>query len=150
MKIVKRQSQVELIRRTVLQYNCNVSVPCQLSERELCELEKEFIILDEVSITAFDFSDSFNTAIEAKVTAEQEALQAKNVLEKKRFEAEQRVVTAKGEAEAIRIQVESISKQGGESYVQMKAIEKWDGKLPAQMIPNATVPFIELRKAEQK
>jgi len=31
----------------------------------------------------------------------------------------------------------------------MKAIEKWDGKLPQQMIPNATVPFIELRKAEQ-
>jgi len=113
-------------------------------------LKREFIIVDELSITNFDFSSSFNRAIEDKVTAEQQALQAKNILEKVKFEAEQRISQAKGEAEAIRIQVESISKQGGESYVQMKAIEKWDGKLPMQMIPNATVPFLELRSAEQQ
>jgi len=121
------------------------SIKSLLKER----LAKEYLILSEISIKDFDFSKSFNDAIEAKVTAEQQALQAKNVLEKSKYEAEQRIAQAKGEAEAIRIQVESISKQGGESYVQMKAIEKWDGKLPQQMIPNATVPFIELRKAEQ-
>ena len=109
-------------------------------------LAKEFIMVDEISITDFDFSKSFNQAIEAKVTAEQEALEAKNTLEKVKMEAEQRIAQATAEAQAIRIQAESISKQGGESYVQLKAIEKWDGKLPVQMIPNATVPFLDINQ----
>lgn len=107
-------------------------------------LAREFIIVDEVSITDFDFSKSFNDAIEAKVTAEQSALQAKNVLEQKKYEAEQTITTARAEAEKIRIQAESIAKQGGESYVKLKAIERWDGKLPEQMIPGSAVPFIDV------
>lgn len=109
-------------------------------------LAREHLILDELSIKDFNFSANFNKAIEAKVTAEQEALEARNVLEKVKFQAEQRVAQAKAEAEAIRIQAESIAKQGGESYVRLKAIEKWDGKLPVQMIPAGAVPFIDLNK----
>ena len=44
-------------------------------------LAKEFVLVDEFSIVDFNFSESFNTAIEAKVTAEQNALAAKNKLE---------------------------------------------------------------------
>jgi len=108
-------------------------------------LAKDGIILDEISITDFNFSSSFNQAIEAKVTAEQNALRAKNDLQKVKMEAEQRVAQAKAEAEAIRIQAESISAQGGAEYVQLKAIEKWNGILPTQMIPGGTVPFINLK-----
>lgn len=104
------------------------------------------IVVSDVSITNFDFSPSFNAAIEAKVTAEQQALQAKNLLEQKKYEAEQTVVTAKAQAEAIRIQAEAITQQGGANYVQLEAIKKWNGVLPAQMIPGATVPFINLTK----
>ena len=92
-----------------------------LSER----LAKEFIIVDELSIVNFDFSSSFNSAIEAKVTAEQNALAAKNKLEQVKFEAEQRISQAKGEAEAIRIQAEAITQQGGKDYVNLKWIEAW-------------------------
>ncbi len=109
-------------------------------------LQKEYIMVDEVSIVDFDFSAEFNRAIEAKVTAEQSALQSKNVLEQKKYEAEQTITTARAEAEKIRIQAESISKQGGQSYVQLKAIEKWNGVLPVQMIPNATVPFLDINQ----
>lgn len=109
-------------------------------------LQREYILVDEVSITDFDFSNEFNRAIELKVTAEQQALKAKNDLERVKMEAEQRIAQAKAEAEAIRIQAESISKQGGQSYVQLKAIEKWNGVLPVQMIPNATVPFLDLNQ----
>jgi len=109
-------------------------------------LKREYIAVDEVSITDFDFSNEFNKAIELKVTAEQQALKAKNDLERVKMEAEQRIAQAKAEAEAIRIQAESISKQGGQSYVQLKAIEKWNGILPIQMIPNATVPFLDLNQ----
>jgi regulator of protease activity HflC (stomatin/prohibitin superfamily) len=45
-----------------------------------------------VSLTDFQFSGSFAAAIEAKVTAEQEALQAKNVLEQIRYEAQQQII----------------------------------------------------------
>jgi len=103
------------------------------------------IIATEVLITNFDFSPSFNEAVEAKVKAEQDALASKNKLEQTKYEAEQKVVTATAEAESIRIQAEAVTSQGGADYVQLQAIQKWNGNLPAQMIPGATVPFLNLR-----
>ncbi len=102
------------------------------------------ILVSSVSIVNFNFSASFNEAIEAKVTAEQNALAAKNKLDQIKFEAEQRITTATAEAEAIRIQAQAIQSQGGAAYVNLKAIEKWDGKLPTQMIPGASVPFVNI------
>lgn len=102
------------------------------------------IIVTEVLITNFDFSPSFNEAVEAKVKAEQDALAAKNKLEQTKYEAEQKVVSATAEAESIRIQAEAVTSQGGADYVKLKAIEKWNGDVPSHMIPNATVPFIDL------
>lgn len=102
------------------------------------------IAIEKADVTNVDFSESFRHAIEAKVTAEQQALQAKNNLDKVKYEAEQRVTQAKAEAEAIRIQAEAITQQGGANYVQLKAVEKWNGVLPAQMIPGSAVPFISV------
>jgi regulator of protease activity HflC (stomatin/prohibitin superfamily) len=113
-----------------------------LSER----LSGRNIIVDELSITNFDFTDEYEKAVEAKQVAQQDALQAKNKLEQVKFEAEQRVAQATAEAEAIRIQAQAITQQGGEDYVNLKAVEKWNGMLPTQMIPNATLPFINLNK----
>lgn len=111
----------------------------------LIEKFKEgYIIVDEFSIINFDFSKSFNDAIEAKVTAEQNALAAKNKLEQTKYEAEQRVVAAKGEAEAIRIQAEAIQSQGGAAYVELKSIEKWNGNLPTYMMGNS-IPFVNIK-----
>jgi len=104
------------------------------------------IILDEFSITNFAFSQQFDKAIESKQTAVQEALKAKNDLERVKMEAQQKIEQARAEAERIKIQAESISKQGGAEYVNLKAVEKWDGKLPQQMIPGSTLPFINLNK----
>lgn len=111
----------------------------------VARLEKMFINVDGVNIVNFDFSPQFNAAIESKVTAEQNALAAKNKLEQVKFEAEQRVTQAKAEAEAIRIQAEAITQQGGENYVQLQAIEKWNGTVPTYMMGSA-VPFINLQK----
>lgn len=109
-------------------------------------LATEYIQVTEVSIVNFDFSPSFNEAIEKKVTAEQNALAAKNKLEQVKFEADQRVAQAQAEAEAIKIQAQAIQQQGGENYVQLQAISKWDGKLPTSMIPGGAVPFLNLTK----
>jgi len=107
--------------------------------------EKE-VILTKFSITNFTFSAEFTKSIEAKVTAIQNAEAAKNKLEQTKYEGEQQIVTAKAQAETIRIQAEAINSQGGADYVNLKAVERWNGILPVQMIPGATVPFINLTK----
>ena len=104
------------------------------------------ILIDQMSITNFQFSKDFADAIEAKVVATQQALKAENDLRRITVEAAQRIATAKGEAEAIRIQAASISAQGGEAYVHLKAIEKWDGKLPTYMTSGAAMPFVSIPK----
>ncbi len=78
-----------------------------------------------LSITDFDFSPDFNKAIEDKVTASQEALTEKNNRDKKQYLADQIVITAKANAEAIKIKAEAINQQGGEAYVRLQWIEAW-------------------------
>lgn len=80
-----------------------------------------------VSIINFAFSESFNQAIEAKVTAEQNALAAKNKLDQIKYEAQQTVATAQAQAEAIKIQAQAINSQGGADYVALQKVQKWDG-----------------------
>lgn len=111
----------------------------------LKRLEKYFVV-DEFSIVDFSFSDEYEKAVEAKQVAQQNALKADNDLQRIKKEADQRVAQAQAEAQAIKIQAEAITQQGGKDYVQLKTVEKWDGKLPTQMIPGGTIPFIELNK----
>jgi len=58
------------------------------------------IITETVSITNFQFSETFTAAIEAKVAAEQAVLEATNKLERVKVEAQQAQAAAKGEADA--------------------------------------------------
>jgi len=58
------------------------------------------IVTETVSITNFQFSETFTAAIEAKVAAEQAVLEATNKLERVKVEAQQRQAEAKGEADA--------------------------------------------------
>lgn len=122
------------------------AVKIEMKNYMQARLESQGIYVDDISITNFAFSENFEKSIEQKVTAEQEALTAKNKLEQTKFEAEQQLTKARAEAESIRIQAEAVTQQGGKDYVQLKAVEKWDGKLPNQMIPGATVPFLDLTK----
>lgn len=98
-------------------------VKAQLTQR----LAANDILVTAISITDFKFSDSFNTAIEAKVTAQQNALAAQNKLAQVQFEAQQTVATAKAQAEAIQIQAQAINSQGGADYVALQKIKAWDG-----------------------
>lgn len=110
-------------------------------------LAKYSIVVEDIQITNFSFSPAFDKAIELKQTAEQSALKAKNDLQRIRIEAEQKISMAEAEAKAIEIQSLAVKAQGGEGYVQLKAIEKWDGKLP-QYSGSAAVPFIQLKPAQ--
>src|SRR3990172_510045 len=96
------------------------------------------IIVDGFNIIDFSFSRGFNEAIEAKQMAEQSALKAKRDLDRIKIEAEQKITQAKAEAEGQRLQRETISP----TILQLRAIEKWDGKFP-QVIGGA-MPFIDI------
>lgn len=103
------------------------------------------ILVQNVSITNFDFSKSFNEAIEKKVTAEQDALAAKNKLEQVKYESEQTVVAAQGVAEAQRIKAAALQSQGGEALVRLTLAEKWNGVLPTTMVPGQSIPFLNIK-----
>lgn len=77
------------------------------------------IIITNISIADIRYSESFDKSVEAKVVAEQRALEAKANLEQKRYEAE-----------AIRAQAEAIKSAGGAEYVQLEWIKKWNGVMP--------------------
>lgn len=96
-------------------------------------LENYGIQIQLFNIVNFDFSKSFNDAIEAKVTAEQDALTQKNKLEQVKYESEQKIVAAEAQAKAIEIQAKAIQQQWGAEYVKLKWIEKWNGQLPTTM-----------------
>lgn len=106
-------------------------------------LSQDFVLVEDLAIVNFDFSESFNAAIEAKVTAEQQALAAKNKLEQVKFEAQQKIETAKAEAEAIRIQAQALAHN--QELVKLKAVEKWNGVLPNTMLPNGALPLLDLK-----
>lgn len=85
------------------------------------------IDIEIFNIITFEFTDEYNAAIEAKQTAQQNALKAEQDLQRIKVEAEQTVAKAQAEAEAYRLKSEQITPQ----MIAMEYIDKWDGKLPA-------------------
>lgn len=109
------------------------------------------IVVDDFSIVNFKFSQQFEQAIEAKQTAEQLALKAQRDLERIKIEADQKVASAKAEAESLRLQKENVTPQLiklRQIEASIKAIEKWDGHLPK--INSGAVPFIDLKSLEKE
>jgi prohibitin 2 len=100
--------------------------------------------VDAFSIVEFSFSKIFVDAIESKQTAEQLALKAQRDLERIKIEAEQKITSARAEAEALRLQRSNISADLIELRkieANIKAIDKWNGVLP-QVTGNGAIPFI--------
>jgi len=109
-------------------------------------LTKHDVVIDEFSIVNFQFSKSFNEAIEAKTTAEQLKLKADRDLQRIRVEAEQKIASAEAEAKSLAMQKQEVTGELlrlREVENQRRAIEKWDGKLPTY-IAGGAVPFIQV------
>lgn len=92
-----------------------------------------------VAINNFDFSQSYNDAIEKKAVAEQEVATAKNQQQKAKIEAETKIIKAKSEAEANKNLEKSLSPE----ILQQKFIEKWNGQLPTVTSGNS---FLDVSK----
>jgi regulator of protease activity HflC (stomatin/prohibitin superfamily) len=108
------------------------------------------VIVDELNIVSFEFAKSFNDAIEAKQVAAQRVQQSLREQERAKVEAETRVITAQGEAQAVltraRAAAEAQTLQRStlsELYVNFLAVDKWDGKVP-QVTGTGGTPLIQL------
>ena len=114
-----------------------VDVVAGLQER----LDRRFFQNITFQFINIDYSDKFEGAIEDKVIAEQKAQEAVNNTKRIKEEAEQKLISAKAEAEAMEIKSEALSKNKG--LTEYEAVQKWDGKLPQYMLGNST-PFVNL------
>lgn len=120
------------------------AVSSEMKEALKARLLESNIAVDAFSIMDFSFSQTFTDAIEAKQTAEQNALKAKRDLDRIKVEAEQTIAAATAEAEALRLQKMNISPDLIELRkieANLKAIEKWNGILP-EVTGAGAIPFI--------
>jgi regulator of protease activity HflC (stomatin/prohibitin superfamily) len=106
-------------------------------------LADKSIDVTRFEITNFEYSTQFNKAVEAKVIAQQRAIEETNRTEQIKQQAMQKVIGAKAEAESMQIRAQAL--EANPKLVDWEAVQKWDGKLPVQMLGNA-VPFIQLTK----
>lgn len=105
------------------------------------------MVLDEINITEFKFSEEFDRAIEQKQIAEQQALKSKLDLERIKIEKEQEITRAQAQAEALRLQKQEVTPELiklREIEAQLEAIKKWDGKLPN--VTGGATPFVNVGK----
>lgn len=138
----------ETIKSVISQYTAEElvtkrsEVALQINEVLNDKLNTYGISSVSVAINNFDFSVTYNQAIENKVVAEQEAETAKNQLEKAKVEAETKKVVAQGEADANAILEKSLT---NEILIQ-QYIEKWDGSLPLVSSDGNIIDISELLK----
>ena len=110
------------------------------------------ILVENVFITDFKFSDAFESQIEQKVVAFQKYLTEQNNLRAVRVIANQNVVQAEaaaraniakasGESQAIKIITSQL--RSSPEYLQWQAINRWNGQLPYASGSGA-VPFFQL------
>jgi prohibitin 2 len=125
-------------------------------------MKRHGLVIDEFSITNFHFSETFDTAIEQKTVAEQQKLKAERDLDRIKVEAEQRIAQARAEAESAKLAAEAqaIGLKAQRDAVtpelielrrveaQLRAIEKWDGRLPN--VSGGAMPFIQVSPDEKK
>ncbi|MBE9096222.1 prohibitin family protein [Tychonema sp. LEGE 07203] len=103
-------------------------------------LEPYGVIVRDVSLINFGFSPEFSKAIEAKQIAEQEAKQAEFTVKKATQDARAQINRAKGQAEAQRLQRQTLTSE----ILQQQAIEKWNGQFPTVMGGGGTLPLINI------
>lgn len=83
------------------------------------------------NIVNFEFSEEFNKAVEAKQTAQQNALKAQQDLERIEIEAKQQVTQAQAEADSIRLIQETL--KTSPEYIEYIKWSNWNGELPKVM-----------------
>lgn len=99
-----------------------------------------------ISLVNFGFSPEYQKAIEQKVISVQQTAKAEQDLRRIEVEAKSRIAQAEGEAKAISIQAQAIQSNGGQNYVQLQWIEKWNGQLPTTVLNGSQGMMLNMGK----
>merc|ERR1712241_1141910 len=120
-----------IIHETLKSVIAEFSAQSLLTEREkvsdrirkdLEERARDFhIILDDVAITDTQFSPLFTQSIENKQIAQQQAFQAKFIVQQAMEEKKQKIVSAEGEAQSATLIGEALKKNP--AYLKLQRIE---------------------------
>lgn len=133
-------------------------------------LKDDPILVDSVQVENIIFSDAYEKSVEARMQAEVEVQTQKQNLDKEAISAKIAVTRAqgaadsklaearadgeatriRGQAEADAIKARAAALAQNENLVELTKAEKWDGKLPTTMIPNTTLPFMNMNDSEKK
>ena len=124
------------------------------------------IFIESVQIENIDFSDAYEDSIEARMLAEVEVQKVKQNAEREKVTAEITVIQAqaeadaqlarataeaeatriRGEAEASAIKAKAEALKDNAGLIALIQAERWNGALPTTMIPDSTVPFMDVVK----
>lgn len=122
------------------------------------------VIIESIQIENIDFSKAYEKSVEDRMRAEVDVETQKQNLEKEKVsadikvtqaeaEAKSQIARAKAEAEGIRLVGEASAEviksranalANNAQVVELTRVEKWNGVLPTSMVPNSTIPFLEL------
>lgn len=103
------------------------------------------------TISDFRYPSSIMAAMNGKMQATQQAMQAENELRRTRAEEEKKVIAAEARLKAADFDAQATKLKGASLaanplVLQEMAIEKWDGHLP--QVSGGSVPFINLQSAK--
>lgn len=87
--------------------------------------------------------DAVLEQINKKIANEQAALAAQANVATATADANARIAKATGDAKAIQVEAEAI--RTNPEIVKLRAVEKWDGKLPTYTGGNGPLPFLDLK-----
>jgi regulator of protease activity HflC (stomatin/prohibitin superfamily) len=127
------------------------------------------IVIEDVQITNIDFSDAYESAVEAAAKAEADVKRARQELEQVKVDAQRQVAEAEARAQAVKLaadaeayqirakgeaEAEAIGARGkalvaNPRLVELIAAEKWDGRLPSTQVPGSALPFISVPTGPQ-
>ena len=125
------------------------------------------VIIDSVQVENINFSQAYEQAVEARMTAQVEVQKQEQNLQQEKIKADIAVTQAKGRADSVKAEADASAyktKIEGEAtaeaikaraaalannplLVDLTRAEKWNGQLPTSMIPGSTVPFLDVGPA---
>ena len=117
-----------------------------ISAREIERLVTEnlagkHILISGFRMTNIDYTPEFERAVEAKMVAQQKAIEEQNRTVQIQQQANQTVITAKAAAESMTIRAQALEQNP--KLVEWEAVQKWNGVLPVYSLAGA-VPFINV------
>jgi prohibitin 2 len=82
-----------------------------IADRVRAALANSYIVMDELLLRNVQFSPEFQTAIEQKQIAQQEAQRQQYVLKKEEQEKQRKIIEAQGDAKAIQLKAQALASQ---------------------------------------